>query len=722
MDLSTNRFVKPAVAITLFALLALSLWYFWPAQQAAHNNAHAVPDKTTNQTTSTEKPQHQPTKKAPIPDKKTTQAKPTTKAISEVVSIEQCRNHFLLNDDIGKDGLLGDSAKTWANATRAKLKAHIDSLRAQGIDERFLDILYAQAGLRVSQARRWFDDDPSQIYKADFALSSSVFAGRSISGFVGSQVKKGEFDKIIEKINNKTINPQQLHMAGYDTVSLLGYMLHSLPSENKAEQSELLITQLLNNNYPWQYEDLAAMTVANIPVSLVEQVLSQSKLSVNQTFDIHQRRTSLALLAMHSGNFELTKFFADNGSPFNPDLFYDNGMDVLASTAKHFSQPQRDALFAMIAQKDIRPTRHASVDKLKDQISSQAQMPFAENLQLVQDRKPRFSEDLQSQVAPWVSTLLGLVMENQTDLNWQTEPKPPCYGVLSKWLIEMAMHGAKPLSEDERKQQVADWQHAWKDRQSQETVSDMLIDKAKRLYSEPADILDHLSQDQGFAGKNATDKYRSDLARKRRESLAEQYAKNPQKPKAAWTREEMKVLRLVRLERWQAALSRLAKIPQPSKHLLDSVFYDALTAKQDRVPLIQALMAKGATVPILTVQYLIFEDDVQMAEWLLPMGLKIPTFEQSPRLLYYCIKRKADKLLAFLVRHGVPPDSEKPGLDALDEALQQFRFGQGKVQRVRHLLTTGAQIELSHRQIVNMLKGADPQAYAQLVNAIPELG
>ena len=85
----------------------------------------------------------------------------------------------------------------------------------------------------------------------------------------------------------------------------------------------------------------------------------------------------------------------------------------------------------------------------------------------------------------------------------------------------------------------------------------------------------------------------------------------------------------------------------------------------------------------------------------------------------------AIRLVQYVVGQSVTMKPNPRGLDALDRVLlkvletpQTLRPG---VSLLRYLIDHGGAVEHSHRQIVGMISNRDPEAYARLIDALPEL-
>lgn len=84
------------------------------------------------------------------------------------------------------------------------------------------------------------------------------------------------------------------------------------------------------------------------------------------------------------------------------------------------------------------------------------------------------------------------------------------------------------------------------------------------------------------------------------------------------------------------------------------------------------------------------------------------------------------ELIDFLLAHSVTTKPTAGGLDALDRVLlgilnaprQKVDAG---IEFLRHLIDRGAPVELSHREVAQMISVSDMDAHARLIEAVPEL-
>jgi len=88
--------------------------------------------------------------------------------------------------------------------------------------------------------------------------------------------------------------------------------------------------------------------------------------------------------------------------------------------------------------------------------------------------------------------------------------------------------------------------------------------------------------------------------------------------------------------------------------------------------------------------------------------------------------RDSLELIDFLLAHSVTTKPTAGGLDALDRILlgildaprQKVDAG---IEFLRHLIDRGAPVELSHREVAQMISVSDTDAHARLIEAVPEL-
>lgn len=80
----------------------------------------------------------------------------------------------------------------------------------------------------------------------------------------------------------------------------------------------------------------------------------------------------------------------------------------------------------------------------------------------------------------------------------------------------------------------------------------------------------------------------------------------------------------------------------------------------------------------------------------------------------------------FLRAKAVPVKATALRLDALDIVLLRLlrtpRIPGETARMARLFINAGAQVELSHRQLVQAIADANAEAYRILVDAVPELG
>ena len=87
--------------------------------------------------------------------------------------------------------------------------------------------------------------------------------------------------------------------------------------------------------------------------------------------------------------------------------------------------------------------------------------------------------------------------------------------------------------------------------------------------------------------------------------------------------------------------------------------------------------------------------------------------------------RDSFELIEFLLDQSVTTKPDARGLDALDRILLAILDRPGTVRAgielLRYLIGRGAPVELSHRQVAQIISASNAQAHARLIEAVPEL-
>lgn len=119
---------------------------------------------------------------------------------------------------------------------------------------------------------------------------------------------------------------------------------------------------------------------------------------------------------------------------------------------------------------------------------------------------------------------------------------------------------------------------------------------------------------------------------------------------------------------------------------------------------------------------------VGVARVLIPRGLDMHHVDRFGRNAFSSLARSYPvnlEMAALLAAHSVSPKPSPRGADPLDLILSRMvrmaGVGRTEFEFARLLVSIGAPIEPSHRELAARLALVDPQDYRKLVNAIPEL-
>lgn len=123
-----------------------------------------------------------------------------------------------------------------------------------------------------------------------------------------------------------------------------------------------------------------------------------------------------------------------------------------------------------------------------------------------------------------------------------------------------------------------------------------------------------------------------------------------------------------------------------------------------------------------------WEGVVGVARALIPYGLDVHYVDRFGRNAFSSLARSYPinlELAALLVAHSVSPKPSPRGKDPLDLVLSRMvrmaGVGRTEFEFARLLVSIGAPIESSHRELAGRLALVDADDYRKLVNAIPEL-
>ena len=267
------------------------------------------------------------------------------------------------------------------------------------------------------------------------------------------------------------------------------------------------------------------------------------------------------------------------------------------------------------------------------------------------------------------------------------------------------------------------------------------VDAATRLEERCMDALVAAAEHQkeAFAGKGFVAKQRFQDALEKRYELwlaelgrtvaAKADGKAGETPEWAQTRERF--LAAVMADDWETALELAGSHP-----LGDEVL---LLLALNRNPSADALLAMveraGGKLPEDAILDLAGNSSGQrtnMARLLAPYGLDTNFVDAEGRNAWSVLAEEGwdgERTLAFaefLRAQAVPVKATAFGLDALDivllRLLRVLRIPGETARMARLFIDAGAEVELSHRQLVQAIADANENAYRALVDAVPELG
>lgn len=184
--------------------------------------------------------------------------------------------------------------------------------------------------------------------------------------------------------------------------------------------------------------------------------------------------------------------------------------------------------------------------------------------------------------------------------------------------------------------------------------------------------------------------------------------------------------------RWQEAVAAAADVdPLRRSYYLDDLLSLSLRRGAPIEVIEELIELNGGVVPedaALGLSERYWEGAVTAAEKMSQYGLDLHHVDRFGRNAFSSLARSYPinmDMATFLANHSVSPKPSRGGKDPLDLVLSRMvrmaGVGRSEFGFARLLVSVGAPIESSHRELARRLALLDPQDYRKLVDAIPEL-
>jgi hypothetical protein len=178
---------------------------------------------------------------------------------------------------------------------------------------------------------------------------------------------------------------------------------------------------------------------------------------------------------------------------------------------------------------------------------------------------------------------------------------------------------------------------------------------------------------------------------------------------------------LARKGMWDEAIDILNQLDVDDENVMTTLLMLAIDTDAD-MDIIINFINKGGKLLSPTVVRLISKNNLSLAKKLLPYGLNIQQVDPlGYSTLAQSVKYGSLDFLTFLVNNGVPIDSHFEGVDALDIALQRFQGQRKQLVIISTLLSAGAVVEQSHKDLIDEIKNSNFDIYMSLISTHPNL-
>lgn len=591
-----------------------------------------------------------------------------------------------------------DEKTAWQQSKRVYIKSLLTDLTNQGVEGAILDQVAVDSGIGLYRGRIFRADALATIddsMKPPFYDGEAFRATTVEQNLVDLKLDTGDYDGLFKAIYDQVLRPNAFYLGKTDVSFLLGHIL-----DRNLTDAEHVIGKLLDANIYVGYADLVSATTLNRSVNFINALFESSVLQADMTLKRFGQYRSLALIALESGNVELIHYWIAKGSPLQSDLFDDNALDMLTYYGAQFNQSDRDDLFASAIHQAIGTKWPTTVEQLKKIISPSLFNQHEDKL-----RRGAQGVIISAQAQSIIRKMYQNILDGRVSFDLSKQPAHLCFSELGRTLTELALE-TKPQDPVDAVPQL-----------TKPVMSDTLISEAEDLFEDGQLVVAHLAKEQGLESKRLVDKYKRRKIALKSKARVKQIKSNPEQEKTQKIMLDM--FALAKAGKWNEALALFDQLAIPKEKSIDLLLMIALETNT-QFEIIKDLLDKGAKLMPNAISRMIVNNNVQLAERLLPYGLDIHYVEIDQSPLARSVQNHALKMLKFLIKQGVAMDSHSYNFDALDIALRQFNLQKNGMSYVTALINAGASVELSHKQIVSQMSVNNMEAFLKLTRHFPE--
>jgi hypothetical protein len=648
----------------------------------------------------------EPTKAQPAGHKTKSAAKPQQQQTSaRKTTALDCKSLLIPNNDV----------RSWKTAKLAYVKSVVYNQKALKTSHLVLDRFFVDSGIGLTAGRAILNGyDAKARRRPPYHQGEIAQASTEAHILAQSRIAIGDLTTLLLAHNSSELPGHSYYRGKNAPMFLFSYLL-----ENTKSDPDKLANQLVDAGFKVKYSDLANATTTGLSISTIERLHAVSGLDADIVLSYKYNNSSLVLMAIDSQQTELAKYWLNMGSPLQPDSLDNNALDILARQADKFHPDEIDDLFVLIADTGLSPLKKANKTRLKSVISAQIFEPFEEQMQ----RLPAILSAAETeQAAALVNTVHTDMLTGYTQFDVQSAPQHTCFDELGQWLTAYTVKmpsrkGKYNRTKSQRKQQKPEMQQ-----KPTELDADELMARAKKLYNNPngPELDGELGSEHSLATKQAIEDYRKKELKALMKGFSDQMAKEAESTPNSHKAIVQEIMLQAQRGNWSEVFKMLTTLQSKQNATRTALIFSALSTDVD-FGIIKKLLDDGGTLQESVISMLIANDNVNLTRQLLPYGLILNIDEMGNSSLARSVKWQALNMLNFLLKEGVPLDSDAQGFDALDHALKAFNYNSTDTSYISVLIYAGARIELSHKQIVENLKLRDFISYGRLTNEFPQL-
>ncbi|MFT4929786.1 MAG: hypothetical protein ACI8WB_005921, partial [Phenylobacterium sp.] len=497
----------------------------------------------------------------------TLQSQQNKSSVPAKVTPVNCRNNLIPNPD----------KTAWQQSQKSYIKTQLIDLERQGVSENVLDRVAIDTSIGLFRGRNLRHGSADDLKKPFYYEGEVFFAKPGVYLKLRKQLEAGEFSEIVKSVKAKVYDPNAYYVGKLKMAPLLSFIL-----EFAHDNQVVLIDELIDSGIAVTYLDLVTVTRLNMPEATVNRLYLSSDLQADKLLKKFGKYTSLALLAIQANNTQLARYWINMGSPLQPDLFYDNGLDLLVKSSDGFSQAALDSLFEQMMLKGIVPYWPATYKKLAGIISPTLFNQYKNKL--IKTTGPLSLLQLK-EVQSIVHRIHTNVLDGVVNFELGTQPEHQCFTRLAKKLTKFAMRKKPKKKPIKHKPEIDN-----DEKIAKMTIAEQIA-KAKNLFSKDQDIEAWLAQEQGLENKQAVESFRRQQTAELAKAFRQQFEGSSSFVQAQTSMTQM--YQLANDGKWQEAVNMLNQLDITDEDAITTLLVLALNSKADFAT-IKQLLDKGA--------------------------------------------------------------------------------------------------------------------------------